>query len=148
MTEPRDHCSECGRNFKKRDFSTDWLGRVILDGHRCDPADIQRFQAQHDINWLVAKTVKESVCEACGKEMRITTYAQRFCSDCAKERRHAKERARIANAKAQRLANIAKAMAHPKCLECKRPQAKGSERCAYHTRKWLIRTGQWDWDAV
>jgi hypothetical protein len=37
------HCHECGAVFRKREFSTDWLGRVILD-HQCDSVRRARYQ--------------------------------------------------------------------------------------------------------
>ena len=84
MTLP-SACTVCGKNFKRREFDTDWLGRVYLV-HRCDPEQIRRYQErEREIVEDAAPHVYTLTidCERCGVETPVKSSSQRYCVGCA-----------------------------------------------------------------
>lgn len=100
MAESAGACSTCGANYKRREFSTDWLGRVFLTHHTCDPKVVDRFRRSE----LLARTKYTQqrrypfVCVKCEKK-HIGTHVQRVCDDCRKGYWREYDRLRMAEKK-------------------------------------------------
>lgn len=122
------YCPHCGKTYKPHEFPMDWLGRIGEPRHRCIPADIARFVAQHA---AYGKAATHKVCLDCEEEF-IGTESSLRCRPCAKEKKREQERAAREN--------LAKAREH-RCCECKRPATKASDRCRFHQHQLRIKNG-------
>src|SRR4051812_41195710 len=99
MTNP-GACPECGQNYRRREFSTDWLGRVHLTHHICDPKVVERFQASELLARKKYTQQRRHVftCAVC-KEEKIGTHVQRICDGCRKGYWREYDRLRMAEKK-------------------------------------------------
>ena len=95
----RGVCPDCGRRYRPYEFSTDPLGRLLLDGHRCPPARPQLVQVEDDGPQYAARAdgyvieAVDRVCQRCACSFKGTT-ASKYCVLCGIAVKREKDRER------------------------------------------------------